>query len=363
MMYSMKKNTGETLPVSLVTLLLGIALTATMLIGVVGCAGERGNAVEFYDMVDLQPPKLEEVRVKAANSIELCIDEEVSVVEQSLQLSEPLTLESYGQSECGVGITLGMNMSPGGQYTVSMTVVDGSGNSLDIIADVYGYNDRIPEIVVNEFTTRGSARHPDIVELYVQSGGNIGGLTLYEGSATNWESRKIFPAVELEAGSYVLVHFKPQGTEEAGEKDETLAPNISGGLDVHEAAWDFWVEDGNGLSGNNGVLTLTATPDGQILDAVLYTNRSSESDSKYRGFGTARNLALSDELHGADQWTAATQQIRPEDVVSVDDSTATRSICRGSNSLDSNDKADWHIVPTSAYSLGEQNTDDVYERS
>lgn len=362
MIHNTRKDIGEVLSAPLVTIMRNIALTVAILIAVTGCDGESGRAVEFYDLVDLQPPKLEGVHVHTANNIELCLDEKVSVIDQSLQLSAPLTLEKYDESECGVILTIREKMTPGSRYTISMTVVDENGNSLDIITNVYGYNDRVPEIVINEFTTRGSKSHPDIVELYLQSGGNIGGVTLYEGSATNWQSREVFPSLELEAGSYILVHLKPQGTTEAGEQDETASASASGGFDAHETAWDFWVEGGDGLSGNNGALTLTTAPNGEIMDAILYTNRNSKSDSKYRGFGTAQNLGWAEELHDANQWNAAEASLRPEDVVFVGYSTATRSVCRGSGSLDSNSKGDWHTVPTSGYSFGKQNSDDVHER-
>lgn len=332
-----------------------------MVLGYAGCNEQpSGGGVEFNDMIDLQPPRLETVQVRGTDRVEFCVDEPVSVVEQSLRVSEPLVIDGHRATECGVMIILGVTMIPGEQYTVSMTVVDESGNSLDILTNVYGYNDRVPQVVINEFTTRGSSTHPDVVELYLKSAGNIGGVTLYEGSPQDWESRKVLPALELEAGAYLLLHFKPQGVEV--EQDEVISPDASGGLDVHPAAWDFWVPEGNGLSGNNGALTLTAAPTGEIIDAVLYTNRTSDSDSKYRGFGTAQNLARADELHQAGVWRASEAQLRPEDVVFVDHSTATRSICRDSANSDTDGRGDWHIVPTSGYSFGEANSDEVYTR-
>jgi len=230
---------------------------------------------------------------------------------------------------------------------------------LDIISNVYGYNGHLPDIVINEFTTQGSKSRPDIVELYVKSSGNIGGLTLYEGSMSDWESRKILPAVEVTADSYILIHFRPQGIE--AEIDETTSTSSSGGISAHDQAWDFWVEEGNGLSGNNGALVLASSPQGVILDAVIYSNRTSSSDDKHRGFGNARNLLRAEEIHAAMAWESAEGDIRPEDAINPENSTATRSMCRGSDSEDTNRKEDWHIVPTSTASFGEKNSDEEHE--
>jgi hypothetical protein len=54
-------------------------------------------------------------------------------------------------------------------------------------------------------------------------------------------------------------------------------------------------------------------------------------------------------------------QLRPEDVVDPEDSTATRSMSRGSDGADTDTAADWHITPTSGYTFGGPNTDEVYE--
>ena len=101
-------------------------------------------------------------------------------------------------------------------------------------------------------------------------------------------------------------------------------------------------------------------PEGKLLDCVLYSNRTSSSDQKYRGFGSNRLMLCADELAAEGGWIAALEQIAPEDAVNPDDSTATRSICRSSSSNDTNSKIDWHITPTRGATFGEVNTDEVF---
>ena len=323
------------------------------------CEEDGITGIEYNEVIDLSPPVLEEVEVLSERSIQFCFDESVTVLDNSIDVGEELGFERYDTVACGFVIYVRQRMMPGAQYVISAVVADDNHNSLDIITNVYGHNGSIPDVVINEFTTQGSGKHPDVVELFVRSAGNIGGITLYEGSRNDWESRKVLPSVDISANSYLLIHFKPQGIED--EVDEDVSPNVSGGLDAHESAWDFWVEDGDGLSGNNGVLTLVSSPNGEIMDAIIYSNRSSSSDTKYRGFGSTAHLVRAEELHNAMHWSAEEDLIRPEDVIAIEDTTATRSASRSSTAADTNSKEDWHIVPTSQYSFGEVNSDEVYQ--
>ncbi|WP_319559960.1 hypothetical protein [Marispirochaeta sp.] len=247
---------------------------------------------------------------------------------------------------------------PGAEYVLDVLVKDRAGNSQQLLVRCYGYNPRVPGMLINEFTTRGSSTHPDVVELLVLEDGNLAGACLYEGTSENWEQRMVFPDCEVLSGEFLLVHFKPQGIPE--ELNETAAVNLSGGLDAHPEARDFWVDQGSGLSGNNGVIALYRDPFGAIMDAVLYSNRTSASDERYRGFGSAKVMERADTLADLSAWTGESLPLCPEDAVNPDYSTATRSLCRSVDSIDTGSKGDWHTVPTGGYSFGAVNSDELY---
>ena len=97
-----------------------------------------------------------------------------------------------------------------------------------------------------------------------------------------------------------------------------------------------------------------------MLDGVLYSNRTSQSDEAYRGFGSAETLTRAEELVSAGGWTHAGARVSPEDAVNPDGSTGTRSICRQPRAADTNSSEDWHIVPTRKASFGAENSDEVY---
>jgi len=235
---------------------------------------------------------------------------------------------------------------------------DARGNTASFLADFYGFNSRIPRLLINEFTPRGSGTHPDLLELKVLAGGDMGGVVLYQGTPGSFDNRFVFPSFAVAEGDFVVVHFKPMG--EAGETDETMDKTSAKGLDASDNAYDFWVPDGAGLSGNNGVLSVYERPGGKLMDGVLYSNRTATSDERYRGFGSEAALARAEELVRDGGWSAAGSRVTPEDAVSPEGSTGTRSICRSSGSDDTDTAADWHIVPTRKASFGKENSDERY---
>jgi len=235
---------------------------------------------------------------------------------------------------------------------------DGHGNAASFAAEFYGYNSRVPPLLINEFTPRGSGAHPDAVELKALGAGNMGGVVLCLGSPSSYDARLVFPPFEVAAGSFIVVHLRSTG--DPSEMDETVDPASSGGADASRSAWDFWMRDAPGLPGNNGVLSLCDRPGGGCLDAVLWSNRTAESDEQYGGFGSEQMRARAEELARREAWKPAGARISPEDGVNPEGSTGTRSICRSSASADAAGPDDWHIVPTRKASFGSENSDEMY---
>ena len=306
------------------------------------------------------PPMVQEVANESPSLITLKFDKEVSADADNFMIVPEKGITSVECRGHLVEIHPSQELDAGEEYFIKGTVQDAKSNSTSFGVTFFGYNPDIPTLVINEFTTNGSAKHPDTVELYVKKGGNAAGITLFGGTKTTFQDKYVLPKVILESGDYLLIHLKPQGIET--EIDETLRKDEATGYDSSDSAWDFWVQGGSGLSGNNGAVTLYTNPYGKLMDAVIYTNRTSESDANYRGFGSTKFMLQADEIAESGSWTIAGDQIVPEDCVWSADSTATRSICRGSTSEDTNTKGDWHTVPTSRYSFGKANSDEVYSK-
>lgn len=333
-----------------------IAATAALagLAVIAGCAPLE-DTLYFADQ-DFTPPSMISLEVTGPTSI-VARFSEVTTAERAFVSSE---LGEVSVSQAGPELTFETERAGevGRPYQLEAVVTDEAGNTMSFVETVYGYNPAVPEVLINELTTQGSSTHPDVVELRLLSHGNLGGLTLYAGAPAEYDARIVFPDVELPADSYVVVHFKPEGIPE--EIDELEDPTASGGLDATDTGWDFWVEDSSGISGNNGAVSLYDQPGAGLLDAVIYSNRTSASDERYRGFGSKKALAMVDGVAADGGWVAAGAQVAPEDAVDPEDSTATRSMNRKRSPEDTDTAADWHIVPTSGYTFGAPNNDEEY---
>ncbi len=309
---------------------------------------------------DISPPVLLGAESLTTKSAILLFSEPVTPVDGSMTLAPTIQPSAVSCTDNTVVLDFSIDLTPGAPYFIESTVEDKTGNRTRFITQFYGFNPRVPKVVINEFITQGSGSHPDILELFVLEDGNLSGMCIVEGTTGYWSDRCILPSTDVTAGDFILVHFKPDGI--SAEINETTDRSASGGKDVSPAAWDYWVMGGNGLSGNNGVLTVYEKPEGRLLDGVLYSNRSSSSDQKYRGFGSKKMMQKADELYSEGGWKTGGSLIAPEDGVNPDDSTATRSICRSSTHQDTDSSADWHIVPTRGATFGGENSDEVYEK-
>ena len=96
---------------------------------------------------------------------------------------------------------------------------------------------------------------------------------------------------------------------------------------------------------------------------MLYSNRTSQSDELYRGFGSSEMRGWAELLVQQKGWRAAGQRVAPEDCVNPEGSTGTRSICRSALSTDTDSRTDWHIVPTRKATFGKSNSEEVYVAS
>lgn len=317
--------------------------------------------IPFISEADLAAPLVVDLRLAGPLELEVAFDEPVSVVAGPLGSASvgEVTLRAAEEPAPAIGFRFATAPSPAVEHHVEAQVADVAGNHLRFVARFYGLNPMLPAMLINELTTQGSGNHPDLVEIRVLTNGNLAGACLYEGVPGNWEQRFVFPSVDVVAGDYLVVHFKPEGLPE--EVNETVSRDASGGLDASPEAWDFWVDGGTGLSGNNGTISLCENPLGGYVDAVLYSNRTSDSDERYRGFGSTKVMDRADALAAAGAWTFAGEAIAPEDAVDPEPSTATRSMARGSDGADTNARSDWHITPTRGLTPGTVNTDEVHE--
>lgn len=308
---------------------------------------------------DFTPPALVAWEVLSEREVRLDFNEEVkpqwggSAIDTN---SQQLSLSAAGKS---ISLFFDPPMEPGIEQRAAVGVSDGPGNRLELVLSFYGYNPDIPELLINEIRLEGSSTRPDLVEFVAKSSGNLAGAAFYRGIPADYDFMFIFPPVEVVAGDFILLHVAPEGL--AVEVNEKEHYGVSGGREACDQAWDFWLPQKEGLSATNGVLTLCSAPGGRLLDLVAYSNRTALSDTKYGGFGSRTNLTRAQWAQEQGGWKFDSSEPRPEELIDPVPGTSTRTICRSSDSKDSNRKEDWHIVPNGMCSFGRKNSDEKYE--
>lgn len=286
---------------------------------------------------DAKPPIILGIIPTSSHSLQLHADEELVAL-------GPFTLEpALGAISCKkspadtcLRIETSEAMRLGTCYTLKGAVCDDAGNSCSFEASFSGYNDHPASLLINEFTPRGSRTRPDRVELLVTESGNTAGLVLYDGIEQEYRQRFVFPDMEVSAGSLLVVC--------CGPSDED---------------YELSTETCSGLSGNNGVITIYRSIGSQIMDAVVYSDRFSDSDSRYMGFGSRYLLEAVTYLIDSGHWKGS---LRPEEAARSDDSTSTRSICRSVPYRDTDTGADFHTVPTRGSTYGSENSNLMFDR-
>ena len=321
-----------------------------------GCLGCEPIGHALVEDVDLLPPVFNGITVTSATSIVARFDEPVTIAPDAVSIDAPGPAVTAIRGGKEVELTLAPPLVAGKRYTLRTTARDQRGNSTMFVAQFWGYNPNPPDLVINEFTTQGSKKRPDAIELYVTRGGNLGGVAVYDGVADNYRDHAVLPGVEVATGDYIVIHATANGLGE----NEASGPDQSDHELALAGVWDFWMEEGEGLSGRNGVLTVHAAPGGALLDGVLYSNRTSDSDSRYRGFGSKATMLRADRLAELDGWEFSGERIAPEDAISSAATTSTRSLNRDSRATDTDSAADWHTVPTRGSSFGAANSEEVH---
>lgn len=236
-------------------------------------------------------------------------------------------------SKSALTLTLEHAMELATSAALEGRIEDLSGNSRSFSIMLWAKNPNPAMLLINEFTTKGTAANPDRVELVVTARGNLAGLTLYAGTAHSFSDRIIFGDQWVERGRYLVVRFKES------ESDNS----------------EYHSEQFNGLGTNNGSLSLALTPEWEspILDAVVWGNMNTTT---FEGFGSAALLAQVNYLYETGQWYST----KSADSVDSTTSTATRSFCRY-RLTDTNSAEDWYICDTREASFGGINSEKRYE--
>ncbi|MGL1890450.1 MAG: hypothetical protein OCD02_02435 [Spirochaetaceae bacterium] len=306
--------------------------------------------------IDLIPPFLESIKVIDSRTLQINSSEPISLISSSFVSREDYIIEDFVEDTNSLILTFNKDLIAGIEYCSEFRIEDENSNSLSFISNYFGYNDSIPNLMINEFMCRGSKTNPDKVELYILSSGNMAGLTVFNGTKNSYDSFFTFPSINVNQGDYIVIRSISDNysipfieTDNLDiEHDKKFLPGIR----------DLRVEDFS-LSTTNGVLSIYSDPYGEPIDAVVFSKNINDDSKNYRNFGLSKVITRIDEISEQGLWDGITDIIFPEDAVFVGNSTTTRTLNR-QNFLDSNTNEEWYTVDTGEDSFGYVNSTIVY---
>ena len=313
---------------------------------------------------DYRPPALLSAGAAGERLFLLGFDEEIRPVEGSFALARSAAAGAAGGSAeevpgsgppeavaegAGLSVLFSESTSPGADYLLSGEVADLRGNTTRFVLGFVGWNPRPPRLRLSEFQTAKNSSlsnsHRDYAELEVLADGNLGGVELaYASSVKAYRFR--FPAAEVRAGDFVVLHLAPEGLPE--ELDETGSElGLSGGVDARPYARDFWSAAG-GLPDESGAAALYERPGGGLMGGFFYANAE-----KAGPVGSGRLGELLSGLSAAGAWPLAGGEPLWEDAFLWKPSSA-RSLCRSPGSEEAGPGA-WYLTAAGGQSPGAAN--------
>ena len=173
---------------------------------------------------DCSTPELKSIMVTNTNSISLTFSKQIIIeelkiapinsnpddfVESDVLLIDVIENEISLDTDISYSYSIyhPMEILCSEQYIVFGTVKDVKDNTLTFSSIITGYNDKVPMLLLSELRTEWSKPKVEFIELFALTSGNTGGMVL-ESLYNNTPFYYIFPAAEVEAGEYILLHLR-----------------------------------------------------------------------------------------------------------------------------------------------------------
>ncbi|MDR0323023.1 MAG: hypothetical protein LBI12_01085 [Treponema sp.] len=270
----------------------------------------------------------------------------------SLAFDPAMAIESVEEGST-VKVILKETAEPGMMITADLLAEDERRNTINVLVPFRARNNRMPVLVINEIRTDYSNPRVEFVEFKIKTAGNLGAMRVFLAGSSQKPTIYEFSPVEVNKDEYMTLHLRKREEDCKDEYSNDLAE--SGGTGSSPHARDFWVPGIAKLINKTGVVYVMDQDD-KVLDAVMF---SENPDSWW----TKDYLAETAEfLFSQGVWKSVDGKIcGPQDAVSSQGTTATRTICRDETAEKTNTKTNWYITATSGATPGTPNNPKRYE--
>jgi len=297
-----------------------------------------------------QAPVFLNCRAVSDDEVEFEFSQPVRV--NSLNFDPVIDVVSINEDGGFVRVKFDKSLEPGSLFTADLLAEDSKKNTINVLVPFRSRNNRMPQLLINEFRTEYSNSNGRIrvefVEFKMLTAGNLGAMRVFIAGASQRPTVYEFAPVETAMGEYVVLHFRKMEDDCKDEYTSNLAE--SGGLDASSAARDFWIPGTTKLINKAAGFVYVLDQDDNVLAAIMHSETPA-------AWWTRDYLADAAEfLFSKGAWTAADGNIcRPADAISSAGATATRTVCRDETVANTNTAADWYVTATSGATPGSAN--------
>ena len=166
----------------------------------------------------------------------------------------------------------------------------------------------------------------DLIELYVTNGGTLNGITMYYGSSSDTVATTsglpfTFPNINVNTGSYIIIHAKVPGTDKSS---------------------DIYMGTDNGqISVTDTIISLYSKL-GVPLDMIAFSSDNNLASAAIDRIDDVNNDATGDDS----QWKTAGTSAGADDALNVSDKDSYDdwAIHRDNLSTDTNTISDWALT-------------------
>jgi len=315
------------------------------------CSTEPAEST-LKDALTTKPeaPVFKEYRAVSPTEVDFHFSKPVKVA--AISFEPPQTVAETVVEQEVVRVLFAEPLPEGREITVDLLVEDDEANTLNVVTPFRTKNAHVPAMLINELRTVYSKPKSEFVEFVAKEAGNLGALRLYIAGVNSKElpTEPVyeFPAVQVKAGEYIVLHLRSLEDEIdliRDEVDSDLA--LSEGTDSSPEARDLWVPGSAKLLHTTDAVWLTDQDDA-VIDAVLLSETSGAEWSK-AVYAEAAGL-----LGGVGAWLPPSGEApegyvpAPADAVPTDTvkTAVTRSVSRDEAAVDSNTLKDWYVTAT-----------------
>ena len=242
-------------------------------------------------------------------------------------------------------ITLSEPLMEGIKITADILVEDTNRNTLNVLVPFRSRNDRMPRLLFNELRTEGSnvtnplTSRVEFMEFISESEGNLGAIRVYLASYSIVNPVYEFPAAEVKAGEYIVLHLRTPSPDCRDETGSDLA--LSGGNEATPNSREFWVP-GSAKRLRKTDIAYIVDQDDRVLAGVLL------KENPDTPWSTPALAAAADLLISQGAWLS-------EDVIHSASTTTTRTISRDETLTHADRSENWYITVTSGHTPGRSN--------